>query len=358
LGEVTIMSNAFPDPAAWAARAVGLPPDATRAEIRAGLLREVTRDEFVPSPQRQQAWQIFSAPRDSTPAFPPAGLLVEEARLRGEIDDFAASFFATPIESRKRRWQELSRICAFSPPLTARLAALEPGLSLDLRLNDIDNPRMAQLASHVAGLFVLPLGARAVQRQAVLRTMQTDIVGWEEISRQLQAGAPALTALEPTLLTAILGWREQQQRLAQLRAGRQSSGRLPTVRRAPAPSNQPAPSDTTNSGRAIGCVGMVVIWLVVRACIGGLGSHSSVAPPPKFEAPRFEAPKFDPQGPERTRKMLEELQELERLNRQIEEQNKLTPQQKEEQLRREVEEFKKQREAQPGGVDPATRRGP
>jgi len=337
------MPNAAPDPGPWAAREVGLSPDATRAEIRAGLLREVTRDGFVPPPLRQQAWEILSAPRDSAPPWPPAALLAEEARLRGEIDDFAASFFATPVEVRRRRWQELSAVCAFSPPLAARLAALEPGLGLDLRPGDIGNPRTAQLASHVAGLFVLAPAARAAQRQAVLRSLQTDIAGWEETARQLLAVSPALAALEPTLLASILGFREQQQRLARLREGRQHSGRLPPARRAVAPVRPaPAPSSpSAGGGRALGWVAVVVIGIVVRVCIGGLGSRSSSPPPPQIDIP-----KFDPEEHERTRKMIEEIERLQRMNRENEEQNKKrNPRDEQERLR-------------PGDAGPAPRRGP
>src|SRR5262249_35271187 len=53
------MSDTAPDPDAWAARQVGLSPDPTPAEVRAALLRDVTREGFVPPPERQQAWQVL-----------------------------------------------------------------------------------------------------------------------------------------------------------------------------------------------------------------------------------------------------------------------------------------------------------
>jgi hypothetical protein len=236
------------------------PPD----EAPGALLQEVTRAGFVPPP-------------------PPDPLLAEEARLRGEVDDFAAAFFATPVEPRRQRWQALSEQCSFSPPLTARLSALQPALDLDLGLGDIGNPRTAQLASHVAGLFVLAPAARAAQRQAVLRGMQADIGGWEENARQLQAVAPAVAALEPTLLVSVLGWREQQQRLARARVGRQPVSRPAPGRVArAAAAAPPAPAAKGSGGRAVG-------WLCA-----GVGFHSS-PDVPQFDPQKFQVPQqIDP----------------------------------------------------------------
>ena len=55
---------------------------------RIALLHTVTRVGFVPAP--------------------PESPIVRENRLRGEIDDFAATFFATPPESRREQWQAWS----------------------------------------------------------------------------------------------------------------------------------------------------------------------------------------------------------------------------------------------------------
>lgn len=315
------MTNDAPDAGAWAAREVGLPPDATPDEVRAALLCEVTREGFAPPPARQRAWQVLCAPTGSPPPCPPEALVAEEGRLRDEIDDFAASFFTTPVGARRQRWRELSALAAFSPPLAARLAALEPGLDLDVRPGGIGNPRTEQLASHVAGLFVLAPAARAAQRQAVLRGMQGDIVGWEEAARQLQATLPALAELEPTLLSSILGWRGQQQRLAKLREARGQAGRRPAARPAPAPRAPAAPAPASGAGgKAIGGGAVLVAFFIIRACVG-LGSHSSSStPPPTYTPPpKFEFQPVDPEGFERTRKALDEL---ERVNREIEEQNK------------------------------------
>jgi hypothetical protein len=257
------------------------------------LLYQVTRAGFLPPSER-----------------PEDALLAEEGRLRSEVDDFAASFFDTPVASRRQRWQALSARCAAQPSLAARLAALEPGLGLDLRLGDIDNPRTAQLASHVAGLFVLDPVARATQRQAVLRSLQTDIAGWEETARQLQAVFPALAALEPTLLTSILTWREQQQRLARVRSARQPLTSRPATRPAPRPE---AAAPSRSGGKAIGWGAVIAIIFTVRLC-GGLARHSwSPAPPPQDPFPQF--PRVDPEQPERLRRLMEEV---ERRNREME----------------------------------------
>jgi hypothetical protein len=274
------------------------------------LLREVTRAGFVPPPERHAA---LCAPPGT---IPPDRLLAEETHLRGEVDDFAAAFFATPVGARRQRWQALSDQCAFSPPLTARLTALQPALEVDLRLGDLGNPRTAQLASHVAGLFVLAPAARAAQRQAVLRGMRDDVGGWEENVRQLQALAPAVAALEPTLLASVLGWREQQQRLARAREGRQPAAR-PAPRSlahatAPAPK---APAAKGSGGRAVGWGAIVLVGIAIRVC-AGIGSHST-PDVPRFNPERFQVPQhqIDPQ-------MFEKINRQQQLNQEEEERRK------------------------------------
>jgi hypothetical protein len=309
------MTTSPPDPASWAARQVGLSPDAPPDVVRGALLREVTRADFVPPPERHAAWQAVCAP-PGTP--PPEMLLAEESRLRGEVDDFAAAFFATPVAARQQRWQALSAQCAFSPPLTARLAALQPALGLELRLEDVGNPRTAQLASHVAGLFVLAPVARAAQRQAVLRSLQADIAGWEEMTRQLQAVAPALAALEPTLLSSILGWRVQQQRLSRARAGREPPSRPAprTAARAKAAAPPAPAAKGSGGGRAVGWGAVVLVGLAIRVC-AGIGSHTSPAPNvPEFHPELFQAPQqIDP-------RVFDDLDRLQRLNQQFEDDNR------------------------------------
>jgi hypothetical protein len=325
-----IMSASSPIATAWAACEVGLCTGVTSDEARAAFLRELTDNGFVPSPTRQRAWQQLCGLLGGPPS---EALLAEEARLRNEIDEFAASFFATPIAARRQRWQELSQRCASSPPLVARLQALRPGLDVELDPNRLGNPRLEQLASHVAGLFVLPPAARAAQRQAVLRTAQTDILGWEAAAVQLHATLPTLVALEPTLQGAILGWRGQQQRLARRREGRTSSAQARTPRPAPAATAR-APS--SSGSRALGGLAVFVILIVVRLCIGGLGSHRSYTPaplpPPNFgrqaEPPGLNI-KFEPADAddlERMRKAFEKMPgvqpDLDRAAKDLQERNK------------------------------------
>jgi hypothetical protein len=306
------MTTSPPDPASWAARQVGISADAPPAEVRGALLREVTRCGFVPIPERHAAWQALFTP-SGTPT--PEMLLAEEARLRGEVDDFAAGFFATPVASRQHRWQALSAQCAFSPPLTARLAALQPALGLELRLGDIGTPRTAQLASHIAGLFVLAPAARAAQRQSVLRSMQPDIGGWEEVARQLQAVAPAVAALEPTLLTTILGWRAQQQRLAKARAGREPPSRPAPRALARATKAAPRAPAAKGSGgsRAVGWGAVVLVGLAIRVC-AGFGSNTTPPPDvPQFHPEQFQAPQqIDP-------RVFDDVNRLQHLNQEVEE---------------------------------------
>ncbi len=332
------MTTTPPDPATWAARQVGLPPGATPEELRGALLREVTREGFVPPPERHAAWQALCAPPGARPSPPPEMLLAEETRLRGEVDDFAAEFFATPAAARRQRWQSLSDQCALSPPLTARLAALQPALGLEPDPGAIGNPRTAQLASHVAGLFVLAPAARAAQRQAVLRAMQADLGGWEEAVKQLHAMAPAVAALEPTLLASVRGWRDRQQRLARARQGREPSSRpsprsLARAKAAPPPA---APAKSSGGGRAVGWGGVVLIGLMVRVCIG-MGSFRSHEPDiPRFDPPQFQAPQFDP-------KVFDDINRLNRENQQ----------KRDEQLERLIQQMRENdKAARPGEIEP------
>ena len=63
--------------------------------------------------------------------------------------------------------------------MAARLAALEPGLDLDLLHGNVDNPRTEQLASHVARLVedredTLELPEATVKRLGVTTTPLSD----------------------------------------------------------------------------------------------------------------------------------------------------------------------------------------
>ncbi len=200
----------------------------------------------------------------------------------------------------------------------ARLQALRPGLDINLDTNCLGNPRLEQLASHVAGLFVLAPAARAAQRQAVLRSAQTDILGWEEAARQLQATLPTLVALEPTLPAAILGWREQQQRLARRREGRGTASPPRTPRPAPA---APAPTPPGAGNRAIGGVAAIAILVAIRV-FAGLGSPRSSTPEPiRPQDVRFPAPapnvKFQPADADDAERMRKAFENWEAMQREI-----------------------------------------
>jgi hypothetical protein len=229
-----------------------------------------------------------------------------------------------------------------SPPLTARLSALEPGLDIDVGLGAIGNPRTAQLASHVAGLFVLAPAARASQRQTVLRSMVSDIDGWEEIVKQLQVIAPALAALEPTLLRSILSWRERQQRLAQVREGRQPVPPRPAARPSPRP-RTPTPTGS-GSGKGVGCGLLLLIGLAVRI-IAGLGSHSSSYTPPRYD----DRPHFAPVEPLQDR---HEADDFQRLLRESKEQRRRREEL--DRIRRQLDKFNNPPHRQPidPGADP------
>jgi hypothetical protein len=199
---------AAPDLKRWAADQLGLEPEAPPAEAGAALLRRLPAVGFVPPPAWQEALHLL---RDGTP---PGGLalLGVEDRLRREVDDFAVEFFTLPVAERRQCWQGLAARCAFSPPLTARLRALEPGLRADAGKPIDGNPRLVRLAGQVRELFVLGPAARAVQRQALLRDLDGDLAEWVAVAGELRTRHGAVADLEPELIAQILGaWQTRQE---------------------------------------------------------------------------------------------------------------------------------------------------
>jgi hypothetical protein len=294
----SIMSDALSSPEKWAARTLGLPEGIDEPTARSSFLGELARDGFVPPLSRQIAWATLRDPQ-ATP--PDAARRAAEVRLSGEIDDFAAEFFALPPTERGRQWQALAARAAGTAPLAARLAALEPGLHV-VPPSEGD-PKVLRLAAGIASLFVLAPLARAAQRQAMFSGMKADMTGWETAARVLRKSAPALAALDPQLMDAIKSWQKLQGRLEQARAGTRPRARS-TPKAAVA---APTPSGSSQLPvKTLIWIGIVVIGGGVRVC-SGLGSHSSNStPPPRFEQPRVQPIDFQKQ--EELRKVLEDVE--------------------------------------------------
>lgn len=191
----------------WAAKQLGLSPQATAEEVRAAWLRRLPEEDFVPSSEAR--WALAALLH-----WPPEGgwevrvdeaaAAAEEEQRRGEVEAFAAQFWDLPPAERRRRWDELRDLCAFAPVLRARLRLLEAGLDCASVGNDKqENARVIELAGHVRKLFVLRPGPRADARQSLLPRIQNDRE-WKVAARQLRRDQPALAALGNDLLDKLL----------------------------------------------------------------------------------------------------------------------------------------------------------
>jgi hypothetical protein len=291
------MSDALPNPEQWAARTLGLPEGIDEATARASLLRELSTDGFVPPLGRQIAWTALRDPQEKQP---DAAHRAAEIRLRAEIDDFAAEFFNLVPAERSRQWQALATRAAGTPPLAARLAALERGLNV-VPPSESD-PKVYRLSAAVASLFVLAPLARSAQRQAVLDGMKGDMPAWEAAARVLSKNAPAVAALDPPLVDTLKSWQKSQTRLEQARAGARPRAR--STPKPPVAAPRPSSGSSQLPVKTLVWIGIVVIGGGARVC-SGLGSHHS-DPPPHFQQPVVQPIDFQKQD-EIQKKWEEEL---------------------------------------------------
>src|SRR5262245_31372489 len=111
----TTMITADPNLRRWAARQLGLGPGASPEEARRAVLAGLDGEGFFPPALRQAACEVICHERDTPVTLLPSDV-EEEARLRGEVQRFAARFFTYPPGDRRERWQELADRCApFAP---------------------------------------------------------------------------------------------------------------------------------------------------------------------------------------------------------------------------------------------------
>jgi hypothetical protein len=261
---------ALPDVRGWAAAQLELKPDATPERVRAALLRRLPEDDFVLPLRCQHAALFLLRPADGAERVSRHGQAPydEEDRLRLEVDAFAAEFFKLALSERRRRWQELSGRCAFSPPLTARLRGLERGL--DVALEKVAATDVRELAERVCDLFVLRPAARAVRRQEVLREMGTNPARWQAAARQLQTQAPPVAALALVLVEELANWEKR------LRQQRKPAAPLPAAGQA---------SGAQRGSNGVAAVIVLVAIMVVHLAFRGSGGSSG----PKYSVPTFPA---------------------------------------------------------------------
>jgi hypothetical protein len=189
----------------WAAEQLGLSPHASADEVRAAWLRRLPEEDFVPSSELRWALAALlrrQPERGWETRADEAASAAEEERLRGEVEAFAEQFWYMPADERRRRWQELTDRCAFTPTLRARLSLLESGLAVDSHAPSED-ARVVELADHMRELFVLRPGPRARARRAILRRMKDDRKEWKAAVRRLRRACPTLASLGNDLLDKI-----------------------------------------------------------------------------------------------------------------------------------------------------------
>jgi hypothetical protein len=261
----------------WAAQQFGLGPEATAAEARSAFLRALPETEFSPSPSWHRAAWVLSRP-DAVGGAPDEEFLLEtQEELRTAVEDFAAEFFDLPVAPRQSRWRELRAACAGSPPLLARLRALEPGLAVDRCGARDRHPDLAPLVDCVCELFVLRPAARAARRQAFLAGLES-LPQWETAARQLREQAAVVAGLEPVLVGQLASWSQRRQQRARNRSRSGASAR----------------SAPDNSGKGSWSLAGILIFIVLVVVRGAAQFTRTDSPSRTRETPssRFQLPDF------------------------------------------------------------------
>lgn len=253
---------------AWARRVLEVPDGTPPEQARGGLLRRLGGGELVPPPDWHEAAEVLCR---TQPGRPPAtlGLMAEETRLREEVQSFAADFFQTRPAERRQRWHALGAQCRPFPPLAARLRELAPGLDVEPACLGDRYMQVNRLAARLAQLFVLPLVERAKKRRELFEQMRE--AGWLSAARRLQSHYPAVAALEPHLLTAIITWPKTDH----------------AIRKARAKMQRPASGSSSGAGKGVG-VGVGVAAMVIIRLIATVNSNSNHSTPSYSPAPAYQ----------------------------------------------------------------------
>jgi hypothetical protein len=203
----------------WAAEQLDLPRDVSASEARAAFLARLRDEDMMPPLRWQQAHRALAG--HTSPAVTAQVLAEEEDRLRDEVESFAVEFFRLEVGPRELRWRELRQQCAFSPPLTARLHALEPGLRV-VPGQIHDNPALGELENHLCELFVLRPHERAVRRQQLIFQSAPGVRSrLAQAALSLSKAQPHLAALEPTLIHQLTTWNARAAKRGSNRSKRQ-----------------------------------------------------------------------------------------------------------------------------------------
>jgi hypothetical protein len=260
----------------WAAEQLGVVADAPPAEVRAALLRRLPEAGFVPPPAWRRACRVLSGEAVHG-AVDEDVRLAHDDRLRAEVEEFTRGYWGLAPEQRRRRWETLRAGCS-SPPLTARLEALEAGLDAAAEPGGIgrEGPELAELAALIRSLFVLRPAERALARQEFLLRVRRQPHSWERAAKRLRRRYSNLAALDPGLVGELLDWRSRRKRAERGRT-RINQGQVQAAAR----------SQNSGAGRAGVGVLVGVAVVLARLASGGLSHNSDLhrAPTPAWQAP-------------------------------------------------------------------------
>lgn len=274
-----------PDPATLlrrrAAEVLEVSEDATAAEARRAFFRHYREQDFAPPSALRHACGVLTG--QPIPAAVEAEWRREdEDGLRDEVEAFAAAFFTFAVAQRRERWEALLARCTDTPPLAARLQALQVGLDLDVERLPLGQPFHGELARQVLDTFALPALAQAAARQAFLRRIADPAAAasqraWEKAARYLLAEWPALAGLDTELLQQVARLRARLKHLGKRASQRHGQGAI-------APKAEPAPWTTLIN------VGFVILIGLVAAAIrssGILDTPSAPKRPSSVSSPPF-----------------------------------------------------------------------
>jgi hypothetical protein len=200
---------------AWAYDQLGVKPGFGADEVLRAYLRQVQHDNGNPNLTARDALLILT--RQLKSARPTLALEAAEEALQRAVDDFAGRFFGLSVADRQAEWENLKARGQGFVRVDARLSALRAGVA-SVVPNAQGDPALGELIATISRLFVLRPAARAAARQAWLHEAHQS-GQWDAlvtVAVRLRQRDPALTALEPELLAALVDGRASAAERAQL----------------------------------------------------------------------------------------------------------------------------------------------
>lgn len=157
-------------------------------EDQASLLGRLRDDNFFPDTVTHDAIRVLcDLPVGASSWLGEESTRREEARLRDEVERFAADFFTMAPAERRTRWRSLTDSCKAHAGPADRLRHLGTGLDLDReRIRDVA-PLVERLVDGACSLFVLAPGPRAIARRDLVSELRGDqAVKASELARALR----------------------------------------------------------------------------------------------------------------------------------------------------------------------------